>query len=214
MKKIIFALVAIAMAAGAFTFIACNKDSDKVNVETQQSTKNIEDSLLVVGDSEQGSLNIIPRIDKEEFLASLEVRLNEEEKGRNVAEDLKMWNEPYNEREYAPIMSVSFFDLKEDCGKTLFIRMETVEEGGLICYAVYPGSTHKNCTGKCNSGCFAQLDHTGKFLYCKPCQDPKPAFLTPEEERNFHMNHYCRTKESFSDNIFMVIFGLLLSIFD
>lgn len=200
MKKIFLALAALAVIGGAITFVACSKD--KTDTETQQvATKNAED-LKIVGYSNPGSMDIIPLVDKDAFLEQLEQYLNSEEAGRYVSEDLKMWHEPYGDGKYAPLMSVSFFDLKEDCGNTLFILMERMEEDGTVYYAVGNGSIHIKCIGKCDSPCRAIPDNNGKFLFCQPCTDLMPYFDFGDIEgrRKWKEEHYCEYLNNSTDS--------------
>lgn len=213
MKKTFLALAALVMAAGAITFIACSKDSDKAEAQ-QASTKSTE-STVIVGYSLPGSLEIVSRIDKENFLQWLEGYLNTDEPNRHVAEDLKMWNQPYAEGKYGAIMSVSYFDLKEEHSNTLYIKMDTVEMSEMVCYAVGPSSHKKYCGGPCKKSCKAKFDSMGYFLECLPCEDTKPTFFaSPQDEHNWNMNHYCKTKEPSLGDLFDAIVAKLKGLFN
>lgn len=197
MKKTFFILVASVFTAGTITFVACGKD--KTDTETQQvATKNAED-LKIVGYSNPGSMEIIPLVDKDAFLEQLEQYLNSEEAGRYVSEDLKMWNEPYGDGKYAPLMSVSFFDLKEDFGSTIFIKMESVDENDKVYYAVGDSSPTVNCEGKCDAPC-----RPDPIEMTCTCPDKKPANLTFEQECQWAANHYCKVKEPSLGDSFLV----------
>lgn len=192
------------ITVGTITFVACGKE--KTDTEIQQvATKNAEE-FKIVGYSKPGSVEIIPLVDKDAFLARLEQYLNSEEAGRYVSEDLRMWYEPNGEGKYAPLMSVSFFDLKEELSSTVFIEMEEMDEAGMIYYAVGNSSARAQCTGRCDAGCKPRYTN-GIFDGC-PCPDPKPFFSNPEDEAKWRVNHSCREKEPSLRDLFRVILDI------
>lgn len=205
MKKTFWALAALIVMAGAITFVACSKD--KTDSETQQVATKEAGDLKTVGYSNPGSMEIIPLVDKDAFLERLEQYLNSEEAGRYVAEDLKMWHEPYGDGKYAPMMCVSFFDLKEEHGNAIFIKMEELVENGMVYYVAGSSSDKVPCVRVCEKECKFNADEMSCW-----CPDPKPTwFPSPEDEARWHMNHYCRVKEP---SLGKILEALVKKIFD
>lgn len=192
MKKVFLSIATCLLVGANFVFIGCGKDNDSPTANADRSAKSLPKDATIVGfsESEDGEINLL--IDKESFLEAFEDSLNKDG-GEYVAEDVKIWNEEYHVGDYAPLMSISFYDLKEECGNTLFILLDTIHDNGGICYALNGDSPHSRCSGGCYNPCRAILDNNGKFLMCQPCTDPMPSFSFGEwQERNAWLaQHNC-----------------------
>jgi hypothetical protein len=192
MKKVFLSIAACLLVGANFVFIGCGKDNDSPTANAVHSAKSSPKNATIVGfsESEDGEINLL--IDKEGFLKTFENSLNKNG-GEYVVEDLKLWNEEYKAGEYTPLMSVSFYDLKEECGNTLFILLDTIHDNGGICYAVNGDSPHSRCSGGCKKPCRAIFDNNRKFLMCQPCPDPMPNFSFSEwqEKKAWLAIHKC-----------------------
>ena len=211
MKKIFWPILAVAMAAGVYVAVACSKDTEKAVAESTKDAKCIDEKPVVVGYSERGSSDIVSLVPKEKFLDWLDVFLNSKEAGLYVVEDFKMWNQPYGEEKCTPIMSVSFFDVVEEVGNTLYIQMEVVSRDDQMLYAVGGGSNNKYCGGTCNS-CYAHLDWMGNLIDCI-CLDPKPTFKDSKEEAEWIRRHTCQEKEPSARELLRAIVDFFYDIF-
>lgn len=195
MKTIFWPVMAIALLMASTLTTACSKDGERTTTDVNRSVKDGAAQNVVVGYSIPGSTEITPFFSEDLFLEWLENYLNSNESDRYVAEDLKMWNEIYAEGKMTPLMSISFFDIKNECSNTIFIQMDARLEGEKVLYATGFGAQRQYCEGKCQTGCRQNVDGFGNLISCNPCNDPKPFFTTFEDEARWNMTHYCREKE-------------------
>lgn len=169
MKKIIFALVAIAMAAGAFTFIACNKEdrNDKKELSTPASKGyvfGISDPILI------GKLvqeHIVCGLDVEFFSDAIYNAT-----GVYVAEKIEILDTLLSEPDGTAELYMVLYNIEEEATESFWIEI-TKQEGNYL-YAP-PGGGDGNGTNvmcvrskqnPCKSDCYKQFDDKDRFIGC------------------------------------------------
>ena len=199
-----------ALLVGAIVYICCDKfnKSEKCDCTGCCNCKPEEDdsmvldtSVVFIGSSKFGDANIEMLFDKEMFLKYLDADLNKSEK-RYEIEDVKLWNELNYDGTYTPILSISYFDIKEEIGITDFIQPTKFQGNGKMLYAVGNGSRILRCGGTCNNPCVEIRDEKGDIVFCQPCTDPRPYFDFGDIEgrRKWEREHHCGPNETGGGN--------------
>ena len=190
-----------ALLVGSIVYICCDKfnKSEKSDCSECCNCKPAEDdgmvidtSIVIIGSSKFGDPKIELLFDKEMFLKYLDAELNKSEK-RYEIEDVKLWNELNYDGTYTPILSISYFDIKEEMGITDFIQPTKLQGSGQMLYAVGNRSRIIGCTGTCKHTCVAIRDDRNDIVFCQPCTDSRPSsgFQTMEEYLKWEREHEC-----------------------
>ncbi len=213
MKKYILTIVPVIIIGASIVFASCEKEKASSFSMTNKSMKSEPKDTVIVGYSTSVDGEITLLIDKDNFLKAVEDSLNNSG-GEYIVEELNLWNEEYKKGQFAPLMSISFYDLKEECGNVLFIQPTIINENGTLCYAVNGDSPHNRCFGGCTNPCKAILDNHGNFLMCQPCTDPMPNFSFSEwQERNAWLAiHRCSSiggGGSSTEPSFRIVIGII-----
>ena len=173
-KRTVFFVTMLIVVMGIATVVACSKLEEKSDVYhtlISSESKADNDRVLVGTSSSDGSLEIELVFDKDRYLSKLEKNLSSSSEHDYVAEDIKIWNEAVNETVFVPVMSVSFFDIDEELGYTVYFNPVTDTTDDCISYYVSSGEIRTTCTGICKKGykCVGELDKFTQQVYDCRC---------------------------------------------
>ena len=213
MKTKIGIIISCIVVGTCIIYAACERDNVNTSTIDNNWGKCAPKGTTIIGYSETENGEITLLIDKDSFLAAFEDSLNSND-GEYIVEELRIWNEEYQKDRFAPLMSISFYDIKEECGNILFIQPERINEKDGFCYAINRDSPHGRCFGGCNNPCRAILDRNGSYLMCQPCTDPMPNFSFGDRQKRegWLLLHSCSssgTNGLISEKYFTLVLDIL-----
>lgn len=181
--RTIMATIAVAIIAGVSIFAACSKEEKKNAHPFAQNKINEADlNEVTVGYLYSGTSDITLAFDAQDYLDRLEQILNDScswTTNTYIAEDVQIWTDTIDPAAslYSPVMKVSFYDVTDEQGFTVYIEPRMVASAyntDIFNLVVGLDEIHSVCTGVCHNpkGCYyTRSAYSGQIDACY-CPDP------------------------------------------